>query len=320
MIISDKVYGEQIIDDPLVLELIKTQEMQRLKDVNQYGSYHLVDPSAFTSRFDHSLGVYFLLKKLKAPREEQISGLLHDIAHTAFSHVIDFVYNAADTQHIHEGFHEKVLQNSEIPAILKKFNLDVKDISDESRFPLLENKLPDICADRIDYYLRDNLLMGFITKKDIDLILESIVVKDNVILLNNLEAAKKMALTFVEISLNFWAGPKVVASHEILADIIREALDKKIITEKDFFLTDTELLEKLKPSFADRLKLFSPDRISLGTPSDHTYHSTFKVRYIDPKVIYDDKIIKVSELEPELTKKVENHKKLFKEGYYIKVK
>ena len=142
MILQDSVYGTQEISDSLVIEIIKTPEMERLKGVNQYGPYNLVDPSAFSSRYDHSLGVYFLLRKLNAPREEQIAGLLHDIAHTAFSHVIDFVYNAADTQHTHEGFHEKVLKNSNIPAILKKFNLDVKYISDHTKFPLLENNLP----------------------------------------------------------------------------------------------------------------------------------------------------------------------------------
>ncbi|MDP7324198.1 MAG: hypothetical protein QF632_05560, partial [Candidatus Woesearchaeota archaeon] len=71
--------------------------------------------------------------------------------------------------------------------------------------------------------------------------------------------------------------------------------------------------------FAERLKLFSHDRISLGTPADHTYHSTVKLRYIDPKVLQNGKTLKVSELEPELIKKIEKFKKLFKQGYYLKI-
>ena len=34
-----------------------------------------------------------LIKKLGGSVEEQIAGLLHDVSHTAFSHVIDYVFD-----------------------------------------------------------------------------------------------------------------------------------------------------------------------------------------------------------------------------------
>lgn len=42
--------------------------------------------------YDHSMGVFVILRARGAPLEEQIAGLLHDVSHTAFSHVGDWVY------------------------------------------------------------------------------------------------------------------------------------------------------------------------------------------------------------------------------------
>ena len=44
--------------------------------------------------FEHSLGVYLLLRRLGADRREQVAGLLHDISHTAFSHAVDFLISS----------------------------------------------------------------------------------------------------------------------------------------------------------------------------------------------------------------------------------
>ena len=62
----------------------------------------LADPNISTSRFEHSLGVCHLIKILNGSQKEQIAGLLHDIPHTAFSHVIDYVLENKG-----ENFHEK---------------------------------------------------------------------------------------------------------------------------------------------------------------------------------------------------------------------
>ena len=105
MIIKDKIYGNSEIEDKLVKEIIKTKAMQRLKGLNQYCLPEFIHPGLNTTRFEHCIGVYLLLKKLGASREEQLAGLMHDIAHTAFSHTMDFVHKQEEVQDFHEGFH-----------------------------------------------------------------------------------------------------------------------------------------------------------------------------------------------------------------------
>ncbi len=326
MDINDNVYGRQEISDPLALEIIATPEMQRLKGVNQYGVWHLLEPKYFTSRFDHCVGVYLLLRHLHASREEQVAGLIHDIAHTAFSHVIDYVFNQEESQAVHETFHRKVIFGSEIPEILSRHGLDVERVANEHNYGLLERDLPDLCADRLDYFLRDTLLLGINSLEDCQEVVGSLKVHDNMIMMDNVLVAKKAAHRFIETCQQFWASPLQAGSYTVMGGILKEALAQDIIVEKDFFLTDAQLIEKLQafPEMQGKLQLLSLEKITLGTKEDHTLHGKSKARYIDPQYINSQYLTngssgRVTDIFPELQKRIDVLVAQCREGYYIKV-
>ena len=56
-----------------------------MKDIQQHGLNHKALGEPSYTRFEHSLGVYALLKKYRASRAEQIAGLLHDVSHSLFT-------------------------------------------------------------------------------------------------------------------------------------------------------------------------------------------------------------------------------------------
>ena len=102
-IIFDIIHGFIEIDE-LALSIIDKPEFQRLKNIKQLGVVHHVFPSATHTRFEHSLGVYYLagelLVNLKNNQPEinlskreiqlvKIAGLCHDLGHGPFSHLID---------------------------------------------------------------------------------------------------------------------------------------------------------------------------------------------------------------------------------------
>src|SRR3990172_3717353 len=96
--IIDPIYGHIAITE-LEQLIINTPEMARLRRIQQLGLADLAFPGANHTRFEHSLGTLFIADKiakaLGIPEEDivkvRLAALLHDIGHSAFSHVVESV-------------------------------------------------------------------------------------------------------------------------------------------------------------------------------------------------------------------------------------
>ena len=79
--------------------MLEVPELQRLHSIHQLGLAYLVYPGANHTRFEHSLGVFWIAKRmcssLKMSEEEsrlvECAALLHDVGHLPFSHTFEFV-------------------------------------------------------------------------------------------------------------------------------------------------------------------------------------------------------------------------------------
>ncbi|MFH0898970.1 MAG: HD domain-containing protein, partial [bacterium] len=205
------LYGTFEIDDHLVLELLNCSTMQRLKKVHQYGvrSYITGHGLQYT-RYDHSVGVWALLKRFKASRKEQIAGLLHDVSHTVFSHVGDFVFRKKERKDAYQDdIHENFLKQTPIPNILKLHGLELADVlNTEGRFKMLDQEYPDLCIDRLEYNLQGGLLKGLLTKNDIEVILNDIVFKNGQWYFCSPEVAHKFARVSIDLMVGEWGSPE----------------------------------------------------------------------------------------------------------------
>jgi hypothetical protein len=321
MEINDRVYGELTITEPVLIELINSKPLQRLKGINQAGATQYVFSYKNVTRYEHSLGVMILLKKLGATMEEQIAGLLHDTPHTAFSHVIDFVFKS-ENHDFHERFHEKIILNSEIPEILKKYNFNKEFIIDENNFPLLEKDIPDLCADRIDYTLRDMICKyGF--RKKVDEYLEHFIVQDGEIIIDDQKIAKNFAEDYIMLDETIWSDPLEVALFEILAKAIKIALNKNILSEEELFQDDSFVYEKLKNSgnndILKYLSMINPNFRITDDPFKYDFHSKNKLRYINPKTFYKDVVTRVGDIYPKFNPMLKVHRAWIERGYFIKI-
>lgn len=322
MKINDLVYGEFEINEPVLVDLINSKPLQRIKAVNQAGS-QLVEPHRNITRYDHCVGVMLLLRNFNATLEEQVAGLLHDVPHTAFSHAVDFAFGEEERQTYHERFLKKIVLESEIPEILTKHDIDPERVTDEHNFGLLEQDIPDLCADRIDYSLRDTRNYDGFTQKEVEDILASLITLNGKFVLTDKQTALIYARAFMKTCLEFWNSPKTLAALELMGDLLRTGLEMKIISEEDLFLTDDELIRKIsssiKPETSKFLEKLTP-RLSFTFDEDSfDYHTKGKIRYIDPLIYENNKLTRLSELKEDFATEIEDFKKKVKKGYKIRI-
>ncbi len=320
---SDPAYGEFEISEPVLLETIMASPVQRLKGINQYGTWQFILPRMRTTRFEHSLGVCYLLKRLGAGIEEQMAGLLHDISHTAFSHVVDYLYRQEGQQEHHESLFQEMFMNSKIPKIAQSNDIKPELFLEMGNFFLLEKPLPDLCADRLDYLFRDSVLLGICKPDEVKVFMDHLAVRDGEILVDDAVVAKKMALGFMECSKRFWASPTQAASYQILADAFKSGMEAGIISEKDFLLTDMDVYNKLRYSknisVTGKLELLNPQFFAVNSPQDFDFFVKTKARYIDPKVLQGEAAKRLSEIDKDYRKSMTDFIQKVSSGYHVKV-
>jgi len=169
-ILNDPVYGFISIPDGLLFDLIEHPWFQRLRRIKQLGLSHLVYPGALHTRFHHSLGAMYLMKRaileLQSKGHEISSSealasyvaiLLHDIGHGPYSHTLE--HSIADG--VSHEYLSKLLMiqlNQEFEGKLTE-GIRIFDNTYPKAFlhKLVSSQLD---MDRLDYLKRDSFFSG----------------------------------------------------------------------------------------------------------------------------------------------------------------
>lgn len=300
---TDPVYGTTEITEPILLDLMATQAMQRARGVLQHGVSALVGVTVPTSRFDHSVGVMLLVRHLGASLEEQIAALLHDVSHTAFSHVIDYVFDGHNTQSYHEEKKLEFVAGTDIPASLEKHGYNWLDFMDEEHFTLLEQDLPHLCADRLDYFLRDARDLGLATNTQVATVLKHLCSHAGRIVCDDFDTARWLGATFIAADKASWANFREVGLYELTAHAIRRGLEIGVLTEADLWGTDQPAWEKLQASTDPQLQ-YHLQRVHADTrfewdEENPEFRVSTKLRSIDPDILINGTVRPLSALDPE---------------------
>jgi HD superfamily phosphohydrolase len=289
----DRLWGEIRLDDPALEELALSGPVQRLRGIHQSGaSYNLFPERKPSTRYEHSLGVMHLLGLLGASLEERAAGLLHDVPHTAFSHTADVLF-PNEEHNFHERFQHAIVMGSEVPGILQRHALPLSAGLEPEAYGLLERPLPGLCADRLDYALRDALTAGLATVEEAHVFAEALRVHEGEIVVGELDAARWFGRLYAEANAALWTGPSEAGSYWALAGAIRRAYDTGGFTDADLFSTDDEAMGKLRalgdPIIQVYLALLEPgtEFIEVGEGEPH-FKTAMKYRRVDPPVMAGD--------------------------------
>ncbi len=293
---TDRVYGEVAVDDPAALALIECPTFQRLRGIRQAGPSALAFPFKTVTRFEHSLGVYLLLGRLGAGRKEQLAGLLHDVSHTAFSHAVDFVFASREQDH-HEGLKPEFLNRPDIVAALASMGYHPEEFFDDSVYPLLEQPLPLLCADRLDYFFRDSLGCKVTTPDQVARYLGHLKVVGRTIAFDDVEVAREVAGHFAVMNRDWWASETEAYVYNEFADALREALRLGVLGRDDLLADDAHVLARLRSSRdgrvaekLDHVLRFRPEALLGFAP-----RVIPKNRWLDPPVVDASGVRRLSE-------------------------
>ena len=241
-------------------EYLNVPSLNRIKKIGyfcgmDYASKDIYDFGEYITRFDHSLTVALLTYKLTKNEKATLAALFHDVSSPCFSHVIDYMNKDYSNQESTEEYTENIIrEDKKLIKLLKKNNIEVEDIIDFKKYPVVDNKRPRLCADRLDGII----LTGALWTKDLDKetikeIIDSIEIytnEDDVdeIGFNNEELANKIMIINENIDI-ICHSKEDNYMMELLASITRDAINLGIITYEDLYHKgEEEILSLIKAS------------------------------------------------------------------------
>ena len=146
--LHDRCHG-QISLEPLLVRILDTREFQRLRTLKQLGGCAFVYPDASHSRFEHSIGVAFLSRRMvehlqaaeqrhglpegHAPIDARdvtcvsLAGLGHDLGHGPFSHMFEeFVKQAREAAGETDHFEHEDMSVAILELLLEKNDISLQ--------------------------------------------------------------------------------------------------------------------------------------------------------------------------------------------------
>jgi len=324
----DTIYGEFEITEPVLIDLIYSHGMQRLKLIRQYGPFHYIDRSQNYTRYTHSIGVLVLLRKYGAGIEEQIAGLLHDVSHTAFSHTGDWVFGDGDgVSSYQDDIHLWYLSQIGIDRILAHYHYEL-EVADHKNpaYQLLEQPYPELCIDRIEYNLQGALLEGYIDHAQLIHILNALTYREGTWFFTDLSAAQLFAQCMIQLNENLWLSPWNLLMNHIVAGIVHKGAQCGVITYDDMhFSVDDSLWYQLN-TINDELVAHAfnafftiTDVYELTDQTDYNLHVSGKFRLADPWVLMDGQLQRLSILDTNFYAEYQRIKQIAQHGWYLKL-
>ena len=183
--IFDPVHREYELG-PEIIDIINTEEFQRLRRLRQLATAHWVWLGATHTRFEHSISVAYLAGRLaehlqvKQPELNitkrqillvQLAGLLHDVGHGPFSHLFDDVFlKNSDSPMAHHEQRSVAI----VARLLKKsaFDYSAEEIAfvqsliaptkgqEGFLYHIVANQVNHLDVDKMEYIKRDARACG----------------------------------------------------------------------------------------------------------------------------------------------------------------
>ena len=246
----------------------------------------------FYSRLDHSVGVALIIWNFTKDKTQTIAGLLHDVSTTVFSHVSDFRKGDALTQtSTEEPTTKMILSDSALCKLMESDGIEPKDVVDYHIYPIADNEIPSLSADRLEYMYPSGLALdGSWTFEEIA------KTYNNLTILKNEENKDELGFKTIEMA-ELYCKKFCMIGHilqlnenklclQLLSQIMSKAVELNVLQEEDFMtLSESKIIEKIE-------SFISKKTLSLEEQKFATMYNTFrkmtKVEHTNQKLPEDE--------------------------------
>ena len=174
---------------------------------------------------------------------------------------------------------------------------------DETGFTILEQPAPRLCADRVDYFLRDSIELELATPEKIDEVLADLLVHNGRLAVKTIDIARWIGRTYIAADDSSWANFREVGLYELTARAIKTGLRLGVMGEADFWSTDKPVWKMLNSSsnfeLQSQMRRVSPDTQFVWDEESPTFRVSTKIRTVDPDVLIDGTLRPLSTLDEE---------------------
>src|SRR3989344_677740 len=253
-----RIHPSESIDIRDIMSIIHHPLFQRLLHISQLGTTLNVFPGATHNRFEHALGVYGKTKRFSKRMVEDgfltpfeaknvsLFGLLHDIGHGPFSHVMEELTPLSGDED-ENGLIVLKLLKKEVKAVGGDYEFIKKIASHKSHlYKIVMDK--NVGMDKLDYLERDIYHTGFGQRPDIESLFNYLVYLKGKLVVDkkSLEAAKQMQRLYIYMYKEVYLHKSALISQRFFQKMVSILLSVKSIDPADLWMmNDKELVALL---------------------------------------------------------------------------
>lgn len=283
-------------------DYISTPEMMRLNGIGTLsGCDHIkfIRIQFWYSVLTHSIAVALITWNFTKDKKQTLSALFHNIGTPAFRHCIDYMNGDYEKQEYTQSYNKDIIKNSkQIMELLKRDGIDVKEVDNYKNYPIVENEIPKLSANKLDYVFLESFVITTEFKLN-----EIEQIYNNLEILKNENGEEELGFTDVNLANRFLDGASLTwylyqsneekLKSQFFADIIKKMIELKEITEEDLYkLSEKEIIRIIenckKDSISDTFKQFRiVETIDEGEEkplNKYSVNLNVKRRYVIPLV------------------------------------
>lgn len=268
----------------------------------------LIPKHEWYSNLDHSVGVALIVWNFTKDKKQTLAGLFHDISTPVFKHCIDFMNGDSEKQESIEEKTGEIIRNSkEIMTLLNRDGIKVEEVEEYKFYPIADNDLPKLSADRLEYNFCGALFTRPVCDlKDIEKYYNNLTIVKNEdgideIAFSNLEIAEEFIDTVSKVW-PWWINDADRTVMQFMADMCISLNRLGYLSINDLYtLSESEVINKFRtcnPYLAESFKKFENTtkcfRSEKMVENKYCVDVKSKRRFLNPLVL-DERIYNISE-------------------------